>query len=60
MATRLNLDAHAPHYWEQACTELSILHPVWETLVNTYPERALRSRGEPFETLLRSLVGQQI
>ncbi|WP_370263439.1 DNA-3-methyladenine glycosylase [Limnobacter sp.] len=60
MAARLNRDPQAPPYWQEACQALSALHPTWARLIATYPERALRSRGAPFETLLRSLVGQQI
>jgi DNA-3-methyladenine glycosylase II len=61
MATRLICqDELAPAYWEQACLALAGSHPVWDQLIQTYPERALRSRGLPYETLLRSLVGQQI
>lgn len=60
MEKNLNLDAQAPQYWRQACEELSGVHPVWFELVRNNSERVLRSRGAPFETLLRSLVGQQI
>ncbi|HEX4855789.1 MAG TPA: DNA-3-methyladenine glycosylase 2 family protein [Limnobacter sp.] len=56
----LNLDPQAPAYWQDACLELSVSSPVWAKLIADYPDRALRSRGAPFETLLRSLVGQQI
>lgn len=57
---RLNLDPHAPAYWQEACEALSSQSPVWANLVTRYSERALRSRGAPYETMLRSLVGQQI
>ncbi|HEX4918674.1 MAG TPA: DNA-3-methyladenine glycosylase 2 family protein [Limnobacter sp.] len=60
MASRLNRDPEAPDYWQQACQALVRLHPVWQHLIESHSERALRSRGAPFETLLRSLVGQQI
>lgn len=55
-----NLDPEAPAYWQEACLELSLISPVWASLIQSHSERALRSRGAPFETLLRSLVGQQI
>ncbi|HEX4878996.1 MAG TPA: DNA-3-methyladenine glycosylase 2 family protein [Limnobacter sp.] len=60
MASRLSLDPEAPAYWQQACQALMRLHPVWQSLIERHSERALRSRGAPYETLLRSLVGQQI
>jgi DNA-3-methyladenine glycosylase II len=56
----LNLDPEAPAYWQEACLDLSLRSPAWQQLIHAYPDRALRSRGAPFETLLRSLVGQQI
>lgn len=62
MATSLilNHDPQAPVYWQEACEALTMRSPVWVDLVNRYPDRALRSRGAPFETMLRSLIGQQI
>jgi len=56
----LNHDPQAPAYWQEACEVLAMRSPVWVDLVNRYPDRALRSRGAPFETMLRSLIGQQI
>ncbi|WP_275270984.1 DNA-3-methyladenine glycosylase family protein [Limnobacter sp. P1] len=57
---RLNLDPHAPDYWQAACEALALQSPVWAELVARHSDRALRSRGAPYETMLRSLVGQQI
>lgn len=57
---RLNLDPHAPDYWRAACEALALQSPVWAELVARHSDRALRSRGAPYETMLRSLVGQQI
>ena len=54
------LDTEAPAYWHEACSALIAVSPVWADLIRAYPERALRSRGAPYETMLRSLVGQQI
>jgi DNA-3-methyladenine glycosylase II len=56
----LNLDPQAPAYWQEACASLAVQSAVWADLVNRHTDRALRSRGAPFETMLRSLVGQQI
>ncbi|HEX4844280.1 MAG TPA: DNA-3-methyladenine glycosylase 2 family protein [Limnobacter sp.] len=60
MASRLNHDPEAPDYWQRACQALTRLDPVWQRLIAQHSDRALRSRGAPYETLLRSLVGQQI
>lgn len=64
MATGLiashNLDPEAPAYWQEACEVLCLQSPVWVNLIQRHSDRALRSRGAPFETMLRSLVGQQI
>jgi DNA-3-methyladenine glycosylase II len=54
------IDPEAPHYWQQGCEALGEIHPKWAELVAKYPDRAIRTRGAPFETLLRSLIGQQI
>lgn len=57
---RLNHDPDAPAYWQEACEALALQSPVWVELLARYSDRALRSRGAPYETMLRSLVGQQI
>lgn len=60
MAQGLTLDPQAPSYWEEACQALAQVDARWGNLVKAYPDRALRTRGDPYETLARSLVGQQI
>lgn len=54
------LDPEAPPYWQRGCEALIAVHPKWVDLIQAYPDRAIRTRGAPFETLLRSLIGQQI
>ncbi len=49
-----------PDYWRQAVRELSRRDAVLAQLVKRYPGVALVSRGAPFSTLVRSIVGQQI
>ncbi|MEW6133993.1 MAG: DNA-3-methyladenine glycosylase 2 family protein [Pseudomonadota bacterium] len=49
-----------PDYWQPACRALSRADPVMARLIRAYPDAALRSRGNAFETLLRAIVGQQI
>lgn len=49
-----------PEYWRQAAEELSQRDPLMAELVMRYPGASLVSRGDPFATLARSIVGQQI
>jgi len=49
-----------PSYWQQAGAELALADPVLAALVERFAGTALVSRGEPFVTLARSIVGQQI
>lgn len=49
-----------PDYWGLACRSLSRSDPVMNRLINTFPGSVLTSRGQPFVTLVRSIVGQQI
>jgi DNA-3-methyladenine glycosylase II len=49
-----------PDYWHEAARTLSRRDAVIRKLVKAYPEANLRSRGNAFSTLARSIVGQQI
>ncbi|MFT3929146.1 MAG: hypothetical protein QM709_02510 [Spongiibacteraceae bacterium] len=49
-----------PEYWQEACAHLSKRCKVMKKLIASYPEAALRTRGNPFQTLARAIVGQQI
>jgi DNA-3-methyladenine glycosylase II len=49
-----------PPYWQQASRELAGIDPVMSRLVETYAGASIVSRGDPFATLVRSIVGQQI
>jgi DNA-3-methyladenine glycosylase II len=49
-----------PAYWEQATRELAAADPALAELVERYRGLGLVSRGDPFGTLARSIVGQQI
>ena len=51
---------HAPEYWQPACAQLAAADPVMATLIARYPDAILANRGDPFQTLLRAIVGQQI
>ena len=52
--------AHGPRYWQQASADLARNDLVLAGLVERFAGTTLVSRGDPFVTLLRSIVGQQI
>jgi len=49
-----------PEYWEQATKELVMQDKVMNKLISSFKGVALRSRGDAFTTLARSIVSQQI
>jgi DNA-3-methyladenine glycosylase II len=49
-----------PPYWQTACVELAAADPVMAALIARYPDCVLGNRGDPFQTLARAIVGQQI
>lgn len=49
-----------PKYWKQATRELAAADPVLRELIKSAKGLTLRSRGDAFNTLARSIVGQQI
>lgn len=49
-----------PIYWPEAASALSERDPVLKKLITVHNGVALRRRGDPFTTLARSIVGQQI
>jgi DNA-3-methyladenine glycosylase II len=50
--------ADAP-YWEEAKQYLRS-HPILATLMDAYPDSVLRSHGDPFRTLIKTVIGQQV
>jgi len=49
-----------PHYWSKAKRSLARRDPVLASIIRAHPNAALRCRGDAFQTLARSIVGQQI
>ena len=49
-----------PEYWAEAKRHLARRDAVLRRLVKAYPDPALASRGDAFQALARSIVGQQI
>ena len=50
----------APPYWSDACQHLMLRDRVMNKLIPQFPGVSLQSRGDPFTTLVRSVIGQQI
>jgi DNA-3-methyladenine glycosylase II len=49
-----------PIFWDAACKHLMKKDRVMKRLIPQFKDAALESRGDPFVTLARSIVGQQI
>ena len=49
-----------PEYWDEARKYLTRRDRVMKRLIPQFGEATLQSRGDPFTTLARSIVGQQI
>jgi DNA-3-methyladenine glycosylase II len=49
-----------PDYWRRAKRALARRDPVMAGIIRAHPRIGLRSRGDAFQTLARSIVGQQI
>ena len=49
-----------PDYWDRAKRALSRNDPVMAAIIRRHPRVHLEPRGEPFHTLARAIVGQQI
>src|SRR6266540_7457366 len=54
------MGAAAPAYWIRAKRALARRDSVLARIIRAHPRIALEPRGEPFFTLARSIVGQQI
>ncbi|QJR15458.1 DNA-3-methyladenine glycosylase family protein [Usitatibacter palustris] len=49
-----------PRYWTEAKLALAKRDKVLRKIMKAHPDASLRSRGDAFQTLARSIVGQQI
>jgi DNA-3-methyladenine glycosylase II len=47
-------------YWDHACTDLMKRDKVLRRLITKFRDTGIISRGDPFLTLVRSIIGQQI
>lgn len=51
---------NTPHYWDDAIIHLSQKDKVMAAIIGQYKGELLKSRGDAFNSLARSIVGQQI
>ncbi len=49
-----------PKFWNKAKKELCLKDKKLGMLINNYPKDFLYSKSDPFKTLVRSIIGQQI
>lgn len=49
-----------PSYWQDALSYLTAQDAVLAKLIEAYPNEVLKTHGNPFSTLMRAVVGQQI
>ncbi len=53
-------DDGTPRYWDEACKHLARRDRMMKKLIPRFGEARLKSRGDAYTTLARSIVGQQI
>jgi DNA-3-methyladenine glycosylase II len=53
-------ETEKPAYWAEACKHLMKKDRVMKRLIPQFGDACMESRGDPFITLARSVVGQQI
>ena len=49
-----------PEYWQDSLNYLTKTDKALGNVINQFKDYSISSRGEAYETLLRSIVGQQI
>ena len=55
-----NINHKIPLYWEEACSEISAKDKIMSNLIKKNKNLVIKSHGDPFTTLIRAIVGQQI
>lgn len=58
--TMADLPRELPDYWEEAKIELMKRDRIMRKLIPLFGDMQLTSRGDPFITLARSIIGQQV
>lgn len=60
VAEQAIIESVAPDYWEQACAQLMKQDRILKKVIPKHGSGFLMTRGDPFTTLARAIVGQQI
>jgi DNA-3-methyladenine glycosylase II len=60
IATTAQPDDSTPSYWDEACKHLGRRDRMMKKLIPRFGEARLKTRGDAYTTLARSIVGQQI
>lgn len=60
MSSAADIDIPKPDYWEDAVSHLMRRDRILKKLIPQQPETWVTSRGTPFITLARAIIGQQI
>ena len=56
----MNIKKFEPNWWQQACNDVSKSDPVMKNLIKEYSDNKLSSIRNPFFSLTKSIIGQQI
>ena len=56
----MNIKKFDPSWWQEACNDISKSDPVMKKLIAKYSNNKLSSIRNPFFSLTKSIVGQQI
>ena len=56
----MTVKTYTPYWWDEGCNELSSNDPIMKILVNKFNDNKLSSIRNPFYSLCKSIVGQQI
>ncbi len=56
----MNIKTFDPDWWQEACNDISQNDPVMKNLIEKYSNNKLSSIRNPFFSLTKSIVGQQI
>jgi DNA-3-methyladenine glycosylase II len=56
----MNAASPLPRWWTTACTELAGRDPRLAPLIDAHPPMRVGTRGDAFQTLARSIIGQQV
>ena len=56
----MTIKIYTPHWWDAGCSELSRNDSIMKSLINKFNDNKLSSIRNPFYSLCKSIVGQQL